>query len=68
MTDALIGTIIHIHEQLTPVVAKRGSIYGITMILRGYITTVGTNLTNGLVVGTMTIFQFIDGGSSCFSQ
>ena len=68
MTDALIGTVVHIHKQLSPVVAKGSSINGITMILRGYITTVGTNLTNRLIVGAMTVFQFIDSGSSCFGQ
>lgn len=55
-------------NRLFPVLAKRRSVDGVTVVLRRDVAVVGTHEAHGLVVGAMTILQFVDGGSCGFAQ
>ena len=48
--DAFIGTIIHIDKQFLPVFPEGCGVNSISVILRGYVTLVGSNETHGLIM------------------
>ena len=66
--DAFVRTVVHVHEERFPVGGKRSIIDGIAMVLRRDETLRGTYSLHGLVVRTMTIFQFVGFGASCTRQ
>ena len=66
MPDTLVGTIIHIDEQRFPIGSQCIIIYRITVVLTGNETTFRSYHAHRLVMAAMTVFQFIDGGASCF--
>lgn len=68
MTNTLIRAVVHIHEQLTPLLSQGGGIHGIAMILTGHIAAVGAYLTDRLVMGAVTVFQLIDSGTTSLCQ
>ena len=66
MPDALVGTVVHIDEQRFPVGPQCIIIYCITVVLAGNETTFRSHHAHRLVMTAMTVFQFIDDGTSCF--
>ena len=68
VTDTLVGSVVHIDEQLAPVVPQCSAIHRIAMILRSDVTTVSAYLAYGLIMGAMSVFQLVDGGTSGLRQ
>ena len=65
MANTLVRTVVHVHKEFAPVSVECRGINGITVVLRSNIATVGTHLANGLVMGTVTVFQLIDSSTCC---
>ena len=68
MADAFVGTVVHIDEEGLPVEWECSCVHGIAMVLRSNETTVCPHLTHRLVMTSVSVFQFIGGGSCCLCQ
>ena len=68
MSDAFIGTIIHIDKQFLPVFPEGCGVNGISVVLRGNVTLVGSNETHRLIMRTMAVFQLVNRGSGSLPQ
>ena len=56
---ALVGAVVHIHEQRLPVLAERSVVHCEAVVLRSYEAAVGADHTYRLVVAAVAIFKFI---------
>ena len=68
MADALVGSVVHVDEQRFPVGGQSLGVDGKAMVLRCDETSVSPDLSDGLIVSSVAIFQFICGGSGCFRE
>ena len=60
MANTLVGTVIHIDKEFLPIGTEGLGVDCIAVVLARHETPVCANHAHWLVVGTVTVFQFVD--------
>ena len=68
MADTLVGGIVHIDEELLPVLVQRARIDGVAVVLRGDEALLRAHHAHRLVVAAVAVLQLIDRGASSLGE
>ena len=65
VADTFVRTVVHVDEERFPVGSQCVVVYSITVVLRGDETLFRAYHAYRLVMAAVTVFQFVDFGTSC---